>query len=117
MAVKRKDLKTLKINGRKYVVIKQVANRQGHSTSAIKLLKRAGKAHWFVAVVTHVGIKGLEDTSLVRFKGFWEALADYASNAEAIGVILGEAEQEPDLYLTEEEKAKLVARVEGQANA
>lgn len=116
MAVQRKDLKTFKHNGRKYITVKAVANRQEHSTVAIKLVKRAGKAHWFVAEVTHVGIKGKEVTNLVRCKDFWDALSYYDETCECIGVVNGEHAERLDelLELTEDDRVELVRNVEAR---
>lgn len=110
---------TFKHEGRKYITVKAVANRQEHSTTSVKLVKRAGKAHWFVATVHNVGIKGKEVTTLDRCVDFWEALELYLEGAEAIGVSFGEASQEPESIteLDEVEKAMLASRLEGHANA
>lgn len=120
MAVQRKDLKTFKHQGRKYIIVKSTANRQEHSTTAVKLVKRAGKAHWFVATVHNVGIKGRERTELVRYINFWDALAGYDSGCGDIGVILGSDQTEKVdelLALSPEEQAELIHNVGVRVNA
>lgn len=120
MTVKRKDLKTFKHAGRKYVIVKSTANRQEHSTTAVKLVKRTAKAHWYVAVVQHVGIKGREVTTLTRKADFWEALYDYNEECGNIGVILGSDQTEKVdelLNMSPEEQAELIHNVGVRVNA
>ncbi|CBZ41978.1 virion structural protein [Pseudomonas phage phi15] len=119
MAVKNPKRSTFKHQGRKYVTVKAVANRVEHSTTRVRLCKRAGKAHWFVSVTEHVGIKGKEDTVLTRCSDFWNALVRFDSECEDIGVI-HEASQgnvEELIALSEDEKSEMARNVEARANA
>lgn len=104
MAVKRKDLVTIKFKGRKYVVI--------HGSVTVKLIKRAGKPQFFVLTDGKAG-------ELTRYRDFWEALKAYDDAREARG--LATDQNEADLAaltaLDEDEKAQLTARLEAQANA
>lgn len=67
----KKTVQTIKHKGRKYLVI--------HGSVTLKLLKRAGKPHWFT----------LEDgkgSDVKRHKGFWEALAAYDKRRDELGL-------------------------------
>lgn len=119
MAVKSPQRSTFKHSGRKYVIVKSIANRVEHSTTRVRLCKRAGKAHWYTAVTQNVGIKGKEVTVLTRASDFWNALVRFDSECEDIGVLL-EASQgnvEEIISLSEEEKAEMARNVEARANA
>lgn len=117
MSKAKRIAQAIKLNGRKYLVIQQVANRVGNETHAVRLLKRPGKVQWFTHHVANLG-QAIESGNIERHRGFWEALAAYDKAATGIGVELGG--DRPDVAVLDdvspEDTAKLVALLEGRGN-
>lgn len=74
-APKRKAI-TVKVKGRKFVVVNTTVARKDHKNVTVQLVKRAGKVHWFT----------LEGGVLTRYRGFWEALQAYSARQDELGV-------------------------------
>ncbi|BAO20669.1 virion structural protein [Pseudomonas phage PPpW-4] len=73
---KRKP-QTIKLNGRKYVVVHTSIARKDHKNVVLQLVKRAGKVQWFVK----------EGDVLTRKADFWAALELYSVRQEALGLV------------------------------
>ena len=95
--------------GRKYLVIHATVARVDDKNVVVQLLKRAGKAHFFVT-------EG--KSSPVNKMTFWEALEAYSARQDELGIDPASESVDTELAeitdnLTEEEKASLAQRVEG----
>lgn len=95
--------------GRKYLVIHATVARVEDKNVVVQLLKRAGKAHFFVT-------EG--KASPTGKMSFWEALEAYSVRQTELGIDPVEGLPHDELAeitdnLTEEEKASLALRVEG----
>lgn len=77
----KRTAKTIKIKGRKYIVVHTSVARIDHKNVALQLVKRAGKVQWFT----------LENGELTRRKDFWSALEAYSTRQDALGLTPGEA--------------------------
>lgn len=76
MSKQARKATTIKIKGRKYIVVHATVARISHKNAVVQLVKRAGKVQWFT----------LEDGVLTRHKGFWPALEAYSVRQEALGM-------------------------------
>lgn len=107
---------TIKRKGRKYVVIHTTVARRDNQTVSVRLVKRAGKPHWF----TVEGTKE-QGEAPVRHSDFWAALEAYSVRQDELGVnpteALPVAEVEQLLQLTTEEQDSFVASLEVRTNA
>lgn len=77
----KRTAKTIKIKGRKFIVVHTSVARIDHKNVAIQLVKRAGKVQWFT----------LENGELTRRKDFWSALEAYSARQDQLGLTPGEA--------------------------
>ena len=76
MSQAKRTAKTIKIKGRKYIVVHTSVARIDHKNVALQLVKRAGKVQWFT----------LENGELTRRKDFWLALKAYGERQDALGL-------------------------------
>lgn len=81
MSQAKRTAKTIKINGRKYIVVHTSVARIDHKNVALQLVKRAGKVQWFT----------LENGELTRRKDFWSALEAYSARQDQLGLSPTEA--------------------------
>ena len=81
MSQAKRTAKTIKIKGRKYIVVHTSVARIDHKNVALQLVKRAGKVQWFT----------LENGELTRRKDFWSALEAYSTRQDQLGLTPGEA--------------------------
>ena len=80
MSQAKRTAKTIKIKGRKYIVVHTSVARIDHKNVALQLVKRAGKVQWFT----------LENGELTRRKDFWSALEAYSVRQDQLGLTRGE---------------------------
>jgi hypothetical protein len=76
MSQAKRTAKTIKIAGRKYIVVHTSVARIDHKNVALQLIKRAGKKHWFT----------LENGDLKRHRDFWAGLEAYSTRQDALGL-------------------------------
>lgn len=104
--------KTIKRNGRKYVVVNTTVARKGHQNVTLRLIKRAGKAYWFV-------LEGKGGP--VRYSDFWAALEAYSVRQDELGVNPTEhlpvEEVQEIVSLNEQEQAEFAKALEVRINA
>ena len=81
MSQAKRTAKTIKIKGRKYIVVHTSVARIDHKNVALQLVKRAGKVQWFT----------LENGELTRRKDFWSALEAYSARQDQLGLSPTEA--------------------------
>ena len=81
MSQAKRTAKTIKIKGRKYIVVHTSVARIDHKNVALQLVKRAGKVQWFT----------LENGELTRRKDFWSALEAYSVRQDQLGLTPGDA--------------------------
>jgi hypothetical protein len=81
MSQAKRTAKTIKIKGRKFIVVHTSVARIDHKNVALQLIKRAGKKHWFT----------LENGDLKRHKDFWSGLEAYSTRQDALGLTPTEA--------------------------
>lgn len=72
----KRTAETIKIKGRKYIVVHTSVARIDHKNVALQLVKRAGKVQWFT----------LENGELTRRKDFWSALEAYSTRQDTLGL-------------------------------
>lgn len=76
MSQAKRTAKTIKIKGRKFIVVHTSVARIDHKNVALQLVKRAGKVQWFT----------LENGELTRRKDFWSALEAYSVRQDQLGL-------------------------------
>lgn len=81
MSQAKRTAKTIKIKGRKYIVVDTSVARIDHKNVALQLVKLAGKVQWFT----------LENGELTRRKDFWSALEAYSARQDQLGLSPTEA--------------------------
>lgn len=77
MSAPKRKAQTIKVKGRKFVVVHTSIARKDHKNVVLQLVKRAGKVHWFVK----------EGDTLTRKADFWAALELYSVRQEALGLV------------------------------
>lgn len=111
----RNTARTIKRNGRKYVVVHATVARKDDQNVSVQLVKRAGKAHWFIVEGTKE-----QGAAPVRYKDFWAALEAYSVRQDELGVnpteALPHAELEDIVSLNADEQATLAANLEARVN-
>lgn len=95
MSQAKRTAKTIKIKGRKYIVVHTSVARIDHKNVALQLVKRAGKVQWFT----------LENGELTRRKDFWSALEAYSARQDQLGL-------NPKAELPHDELAEIIGHPE-----
>lgn len=91
MSQAKRTAKTIKIKGRKYIVVHTSVARIDHKNVALQLVKRAGNKHWFT----------LENGDLKRHRDFWDGLEAYSTRQDQLGL-------NPTEELPHEELAEII---------
>lgn len=76
MSQAKRAATSIKLKGRKYIVVHTSVARIDHKNVALQLVKRAGKVQWFT----------LENGELTRHKDFWYGLEAYSARQDQLGL-------------------------------